>query len=260
MCKTQRGNVRSEWKTRPHPCTSHDYVSCSPSAPLATIYLHGRHSRHSAAILQFSTSPHLYHPFLPPLLLLLITCKAEEDFGSRRMKVGGTKTNPEAHWFLAHRISKTMRDSSSSIRLWGCLDVHTQHSLTLQEEEEEAEEMLFDTTTHNNMVWLPDDSWATRIIKKLTAVVVVGSNRLDFDAVISFRNCFFHLKSFFFFFFWISVNIKRPFCFFSLHLLFTLLVDVPAFSNVFCQFPPLFFPNLFFLPFSLLFLYFFFFL
>ena len=94
-----------------------------------------------------------------------------------------------------------MRDSSSSIRLWVCLDVHTQHSLTLQEKEEEAEEMLFDTTTHNNMVWLPDDSWATRIIKKLTAVVVVGSNRLDFDAVISFRNFFFHLKSFFFFFF-----------------------------------------------------------
>jgi hypothetical protein len=57
-----------------------------------------------------------------------------------------------------------MRDSSSSIRLWGCLDAHTQHSLTLQqEEEEEAEEMLFDI--HNNMVWLPDDSWATRIIK-----------------------------------------------------------------------------------------------
>lgn len=73
---------------------------------------HGRHSRQHYSLLLLL--PSLLSSFFHP------SSSSSGVEGSRRMKGEGLtflfwyKTNPEAHWFLAHRISKTMRDSSSS--------------------------------------------------------------------------------------------------------------------------------------------------
>ena len=121
------GNVRSEWKTRPHPRTSHDYVSLSPSARLGPSCL--------------STPPLSFPPIFFFFLFLTTTYSwRRRPWGrdllppSSSSSSSCSETNPEAHWFLAHRISKTMRDSFSSsssssslpslARLWGCLLTH----------------------------------------------------------------------------------------------------------------------------------------
>lgn len=85
-----------------------------------------------------SSSPLLPSHHSPPLLGVCVctTSPLEKQTNVKRGRshLAG-KTNPEAHWFLAHRISKTMRDSFRCLPLLlsasgdASLDAHTQHSL-----------------------------------------------------------------------------------------------------------------------------------